>query len=109
MAINDSKKQVIIAAEAFGSGQEQDFLKPMIEGAKEKMEAVGLGQGYLKEKTLIADTGSFCENNLKYLSEEEIDVIYTGSAIRKRYSGLKEEEQVSTRQKYSLYQRKFYL
>lgn len=84
MAINDSKKQVIIAAEAFGSGQEQDLLKPMIEGAKENMEAVGLGQGYLKEKTLIADTGSFCENNLKYLSEEEIDAYIPDQQFRKR-------------------------
>ena len=84
MVISDSKNQVIIEAEAFGSGQEQELLKPMIEGAKQNAEAIGLGEGYLDGKTVIADTGSFCEENLEYLSNENIDGYIPDQQFRKR-------------------------
>ncbi|MDY6970584.1 MAG: IS1182 family transposase, partial [Spirochaetota bacterium] len=73
MAISDSKNQIILEAEAFGNGQEQGLLKPMIEGAKENANSIGRGEDYLEGKILISDTGSFSEDNLKYLAGEKID------------------------------------
>ena len=40
-ALVDSKHQVIVHAEAFGEGQDHYHIGPMIEGAKENMEALG--------------------------------------------------------------------
>jgi hypothetical protein len=73
-----------VEAEAFGTGQEQALLKPMIEGAKENAKSIGRDEEYLKGKTVIADTGSFCEDNLEYLAEEQIDAYIPDQQFRKR-------------------------
>ncbi len=84
LALVDAKHQVIVNAEAFGSGQEHDLLIPMIEGAKKNSKAIGLGSDYYKGKRIIADTGSFKEENLEYLSSEEIDAYIPDQQFRKR-------------------------
>jgi hypothetical protein len=40
-ALVDAKEQVIVHAEAFGEGQDHHHIAPMVDGAKENMEAVG--------------------------------------------------------------------
>lgn len=84
MALTDAKRQVVIAAGAFGSGQEQELLEPMLCQAKETAGKIGLGKRYLRDKRLIADTGSFSEDNLKYLSKEKIDAYIPDQQFRKR-------------------------
>ncbi|MDY6970638.1 MAG: transposase, partial [Spirochaetota bacterium] len=83
-AISDSKNQIILEAEAFGNGQEQGLLKPMIEGAKENANSIGQGEDYLEGKILISDTGSFSEDNLKYLAGEKIDAYIPDQQFRNR-------------------------
>ncbi len=61
MALVDAKRQVVVNAEAFGSGHEHELLVPMIEGAKRNAEEIGLGNDYYRGKRIIADTGSFKE------------------------------------------------
>lgn len=84
LAIVDAKHQVVVQAEAFGSGHEHELLKPMIEGAKETAGSIGLGIDYYKNKRIIADTGSFKEENLEYLSDEGIDAYIPDQQFRKR-------------------------
>ena len=84
MAISDSKHQIIVNAETFGEGQEYDLLKPLFEGAKDNFEKIGLGKDYFVNKRIIADTGSFCEENLKYLSQERVDAYIPDQQFRKR-------------------------
>jgi len=84
IALSDSKHQVIIEAEAFGSGQEHELLKPMVEGAKENIEAVGLGKEYFNGKILIGDTGSYSIDNLEYISNENIDGYIPDPHFRQR-------------------------
>ena len=84
MAISDFKNQIILEAEAFGNGQEQGLLKPMIEGAKENANSIGQGEDYLEGKILISDTGLFREDNLKYLAEEKIDAYIPDQQFRNR-------------------------
>jgi transposase len=84
MAIGDSKHQVVIAAGAFGNGQEYELLKPLMITAKENARRARLGSTYFQGKQVIADTGSFCEDNLVYLSREMIDAYIPDQQFRKR-------------------------
>lgn len=84
MAFTDSKHQVVVAAEAFGSGHEHELLKPLMNTAKENAKMAGLGKKYFQGKQVIADTGSYCEENLKYLAGEKIDAYIPDQQFRKR-------------------------
>ena len=84
MAFTDSKHQVVVAAEAFGSGHEHELLKPLMRTAKENARKAGMGKRYFRGKQVIADTGSFSEENLKYLSGEKIDAYIPDQQFRKR-------------------------
>jgi len=44
-ALVDSKNQVIVHGEAFGDGQDH-HIPPMLDGAKENMEAIGQSEDY---------------------------------------------------------------
>ena len=84
LVVTDSKNQIIVYPEAFGSGPEAELLKSMIEGAKETALSIELGNDFFKGKKLIADTGSFGEDNLKFLSKEGIDAYIPDQQFRKR-------------------------
>ncbi len=84
MALADDKYQVIIAAEAFGNGREYELLKPLLTRAKENTRYAGLGKRFFMGKRLIADTGSFCGDNLIYLAGEKIDAYIPDQQFRKR-------------------------
>jgi transposase len=99
MAIADSKHQIIVKAEAFGSGQEHELLQPMIEGVKENTKTIGLGEEYFKEKKVIGDTGSYCLENLKYLSEEEIDGYIPDQNFRQRDPRFKDRDRFKNKKK----------
>ena len=84
LALTDSKNQIVVHAEAFGSGQEGELLKPMVEGTKETVAAIGEPHDYLKDKKLLADTNYYSEDNLKYLAQEEIDATIPDQQFRQR-------------------------
>lgn len=84
LAVVDSKHQIIVSAEAFGSGQEHELLQPMMENTKSVLNEVYDTANYMKGKRLIADTGSFCESNIEYLSKEMIDAYIPDQQFRKR-------------------------
>ena len=80
MTIAGEKHQIIIHAEAFGMGQEQATLKPMIEGIRKNLDDNVLNGGC----TVTADTGFSSEANMQYLYEEGIDAVVPGNQIRQR-------------------------
>jgi transposase len=84
MAIADAQCQVIVAAEAFGNGQEYQLLRPLMVTAKENARRARLGRHYFQGNRVIADTGSFCEDNIKYLFSEKIDAYIPDQQFRKR-------------------------
>jgi len=84
MALVDSRFQVVVHAEAFGSGQEHVLLKPMIEGAKKILKHAGMWTRSIREMKLIADTGSFSEENLKLLAKEKINAYIPDQQFRSR-------------------------
>lgn len=83
-AFVDSKHQVIIHGEAFGTGQDHYLVPPMLDGAKENVKAIGLGDDYFVEKTFAADTNYNSPVNLKKCDEEKLDAYIPDKDFRKR-------------------------
>jgi transposase len=79
-----NEEQIIVAAGAFGSGQDYDNLDPMIAKSKENMEAIGHSDDYFEGKTFLADSNYHCESNLKSCEEEKLDAYIPDVNFRKR-------------------------
>lgn len=84
MAMVDEKYQIVVYSEAFGTGQEQALLKPMVESTEQQMQSIRGVSYSLENKVLIADTGSFSEENLKLLASHEIDGYIPDPDFRER-------------------------
>jgi hypothetical protein len=75
VAAVDAKHQVIVEAQAHGTGSEQELLLPVVEAMK----------GVLKEESLLtADAGYHSEKNLQGLEERKIDALIADTDMRKR-------------------------
>jgi transposase len=94
-ALVDSKHQVIVHAEAFGSGQDHYHIPPMLDGAKHNMRAIGHSDDkYFAKKTLVADTSYFSPTNLNKCEDEQVDAYIPDKDFRKR------DPRFSTQQRY---------
>jgi hypothetical protein len=85
-ALVDSKHQVIVHAEAFGSGDDSDLVPPMLDGAKENMQAIGESEDYFAGKTLTADSNYHSPTNLNKCEEEAVDAYIPDRRFNKRTS-----------------------
>jgi len=83
-AMVDKKHQVILHAEAFGCGQDNGHLEPMIDGTKENMQSIGHSQDYFEGKTLTADTNYHNHNNIKRCIDEGLDAYIPDLKFRTR-------------------------
>lgn len=83
IATTDSKRQIIVHAEAFGQGPEQDLLQPMVEGAAENFAEIGSADVWDKAK-LTADSGFHKEKNMEMLADKKIDAYVADNQMRKR-------------------------
>jgi len=84
LAAVDSKHQVIVAAEAFGEGQEKALLKPMLEGVRKNFSGLGETRDVLGEAVLVADNGLHSEENVRMVMEDGIDAYLPDNKFRKR-------------------------
>lgn len=75
VAAVDSQCQVIVEAQAHGTGSEQALLIPVIEAMDDLIET---------ESLLTADAGYHSEDNLKELAERNIDALIADNDMRKR-------------------------
>lgn len=82
-AIVDEKSQIVVHAAAFGKGEDGTHMKPMLEGAKEKLETIGW-QEPLKDRQISADTSYYSINNLETCKELEVDAYVPDPHFRKR-------------------------
>jgi len=69
-ALVDAKHQVIVSGEAFGSGQDQYHLEPLLTEAQETMKAIGKDEEYFKDTILTADMAYHSGENVKRCEEE---------------------------------------
>ncbi len=84
IATADAQHQIIVAAEAQGTGSEQEQLKNMIESSLENLENISPNPPKKEEIVILADNGFHSEKNIKYLIEEKIDGYIPDRQYRKR-------------------------
>ena len=82
-ALVDAKHQVIVHGEAFGKADDSRMLPPMLDGAKQNMEAIGQ-RDYLKDKVLTADADSHSQYNLEKCHDEQLDAYIPDRHFRSR-------------------------
>ena len=79
VAAVDDKHQIVVAAEAYGQGPENNLLIPMIEQVGENM-----GVDYIAATKVTADSGFHSKDNIKYCQDEGIDAYIADGNYRKR-------------------------
>ena len=84
----DEKHQIVVTAECFGAGPEQQTLAPTIEAIEQNLE-VDLG---LSNTVVTADTGFSSEQTMEYLFEKGIDAVVPDNQFRKRQDAFVESE-----------------
>ena len=82
-AVVDDKHQVVVHGEVFGKGEDGANMEPMLDGAKEKLEAIGR-KDPLKDKQVSADTGYYSVKNLEACESHEVDAYIPDPQFRKR-------------------------
>ena len=83
-AMVDETHQIIVQAEAYGTGSDGKLMRPMLEGAKRNFEEIGFGENYLTERVISADTGYFSTENLETCHEKNVDAYIPDPHFRKR-------------------------
>jgi transposase len=83
-ALVNSKRQVIIHGEAFGNSQDYEHVPPVLEGAKENIQAIGHGEDYFKDAILTADSNYHSGTNIRRCEEEGIDAYIPDRFFRRR-------------------------
>lgn len=73
----DAKQQIIVEAQAHGTGSEQEVLLPVVDAMRERelLAATSL---------VTADAGYHSEENLKALAERQVDALVADHEMRKR-------------------------
>ena len=101
-ALVDSKRQVVVHAEAFGTGGDHDLVPPMLDGAMENLEKIGLSREYFKGTTFTADSGYHSKVNIQRCMDEEIDAYIPDRRFRTRDPLFKGRKGRSARTHYGL-------
>jgi len=81
----DKLRQVVIDAQAYGSGPEQHTLKPIIEAIRERFTRLNIPADFTQNGTIItADTGFCSEDNMQYLKENNLNAYVPDADFRSR-------------------------
>jgi hypothetical protein len=83
-ALVDKEHQVIMHAEAFGSGQDNQHLAPMVDGAKENLKKIGQSEDYFEDKIFTADTNYHNQITLEKCQQEKLDAYIPDLKFRTR-------------------------
>jgi len=83
-ALADSKHQVIVHGEAFGNSQDFEHVPPVLEGAKQNLQAIGQSEDYFSGKILTADSNYHSRTNIRTCEEEGIDAYIPDRFFRRR-------------------------
>jgi Transposase DDE domain len=83
-ALVDAQHPVILHAEAFGNGQDDGHVAPMLEGAKGDGTAMGLAQHYFAGKCFSADSHYHREAHLTTCVQEQRDASIPDPHFRQR-------------------------
>jgi transposase len=85
VAAVDKKHQIIIDAQAFGEGQEQHTLKPVLETIEERYRRLKIHNDLYESNIIVtADTGFANEANMQYLHDQKINAYIPDKDFRSR-------------------------
>jgi len=84
ITIADSGNQIIISAEAVGSGPESGSFPKMLDSLNENMKEVTGKKKPLKDSLVTGDTGFFTEENLQEANKRKIEVLIPDQQFRQR-------------------------
>ena len=87
VAAVDEKHQIIVHAQAYGAGQEQHTLLPMLMGIDKRIRSLTPGKperGILQRVQITADSGFHSEANMKLIYRWGIDGYIADNQFRKR-------------------------
>ncbi len=85
MTTVDKKHQVVIDAQAFGSGQEQHTLEQVLDTVDNRYNRVDISENIYAQGTIVtADTGFANEPNNQYLKESDINAYIPDNQFRSR-------------------------
>ena len=83
-ALVDKEHQVIMHAEAFGNGQDNQHLAPMVDGAKKNLKKIGQSEDYFEDKIFTADTNYHNQSSLEKCEDEKLDAFIPDRKFRTR-------------------------
>ena len=93
VASADKKHQIIIDAQAFGSGQEHQVLQPVLDKIKSRYQRLGLSENLYQDGIIVtADTGYANEDNMRYLCENNINAYIPDNQFRSRDPKFKDQK-----------------
>jgi len=92
IAIADSGSQVIVSAEAIGSGSESGCFPEMLDNLETNMKTVTRKKKPLKKTLVLGDTGYFSEENLQEAKSHKIEVLIPDQQFRKRDPGFDDRQ-----------------
>jgi transposase len=98
-ALVDSKRQVIVHAEAFGTGHDHEPIPPLLDGDMENLEKIGLSRDNFRGTTFAADSGY---HNILKCIDEEMDAYIPDKRFCTRDPRFKGRKGRSTRTQYGL-------
>ena len=79
VAAVDARHQIVIAAEAFGQGPENNLIEPML-----NLVAGKLDERYLSQARLTADSGFHSSASIAHCAERQVDAYIADGNFRKR-------------------------
>jgi transposase len=83
-ALVDDRHQIIVAAEAFGDGQDAQNLTRIMPRAKTVIQRLEWGEQGFRDTTWLADSSYFSDGNLKTCDEEHLNAYIPDDLFRKR-------------------------
>jgi hypothetical protein len=102
IAMADSGNQVIISAEAVGSGPEAGSFPKMLESLEVNMRKITKKKKPLKKSLVLGDTGFFSEENLQEAERRNIEVIIPDPQFRMRDPDFEEREKAKAKKRYAV-------
>ncbi len=89
VAAVDARHQIIVEAQAHGTGSEQELLVPVVEA----IQATRTKTPLINDSSLVtADAGYHSEANLKELAELKVDALIADNAMRRRDERFAEQD-----------------
>ena len=90
----DPKHQVIVAAEAFGQGPENNLLAPLVEQVRHN-----LGDEYVANTAITADSGFHSQATLMYCQEHQLNAYIADGNYRKRDPRFKDRDRFQPKER----------